>query len=46
MLKSIARVRIHKIKQSACKAINYMKIVIETVKKSATKAINEIFIEQ
>lgn len=37
MLKSIARVRIHKIKQSACKAINYMKIVIETVKNQQPK---------
>lgn len=37
MLENIKRVRIHKIIQSAYKAINYMKIVIETVKNQKPK---------
>ena len=37
MLKTIARVRIHKIGKFACIAINSMKIVIEKVKNQLSR---------
>ena len=37
MLESIARVTVHKIIQSGCKAINSMKIVIEKVKNQLSR---------